>query len=229
MEEEKKEKKPLLGNKSIIIIAIAVLLIGAGAVLILTGNSKNLISTDKDKTENKTQDETSKPEDEPKRAIQKDLTDDAAFDILEKEKEEKLSDEVWSIGAVEVLAHSNNNYLVQYEQVETEGFSKQLLTIITIEDGNGIVKQLPGWVEGEVDITSYNFEYYETSTEQTNPVTEPDGSTMELPEEVDNEPEEPVENPGEQVEQPTEVEPTETEPTEAEPTDVEPVVPAENE
>ena len=226
MEEEKKEKKSLLGNKSIIIIAIAVVLIVAGTVLILTGNSKNLVSADK--KENKTQDETQKPEDDPKRAIQKGLTDDEAFNILVKEKEEKLLDEPWSIGSVDVLAHGDNNtYLVQYEQVETEGFSKQLLTIITVEEANSVVKQLPGWVEGEVDITSYNFDYYSTepvqeqaTPEPVNPTTTPDEEdTTELPGEVDNEPvnqpaEQPVDQPEEPVEQPTEVEP---------------VVPAENE
>ena len=177
MEEEKKKK---MGDKSIIIIAVAVLLIAAGAILILTGNNKSLLSNDK--KEEKKEEEIQEPTDDPKRGMDPTrLKDEDARELIDKAKQERLPEEPWSVGMAKVIAHGNNDtFLVDYEQVDEEGFVSHLLTIITYKDGVGTVGELPGWFEGERDLAEYGFVTYEDETTQE-PVEEPQEPTEEVP------------------------------------------------
>lgn len=182
MEEEKAPKKK---NKSVLILIAAIIFIAAGAVLILTGNNKNLLGDDKEKETPNTEED--QKDDDTKRSAGKELSNEQALTILVEKYNESFSAETWSIQSViSVVSGDNNAYLVTYEEVTAEGTTATKQTIITINDGLSTA-ELPGWLEGERDVSSYNFgnqtaEPTETPSEPEQPVEEP------------TEPEQPVEN-----------------------------------
>ncbi len=189
-EKETKEKEPKKNNKATLIIFAAIVFIVAGAVLILTGNNIKLLNgNDKDGTEEK-----DKPTDDPKRGTNQELTVEEAKKILDDKKASDFPDSEWTIDeVVSVLRGDNNTYLVTYKTT-TDGNTDELQTIIFIENGVSNV-ELPGWHEGERDLTSYNFGNAATPDEPGEPpVEEPTEPPVEEPAEP------PVEGPTEPAE-----------------------------
>lgn len=173
VEEKKAPKK---NNTPMLVIGLAVLLIVAGIVLIVTGNNKSFLAKDKD--------ENVPQEDGNREVTPVELKVDNAIELIEKEKIKANED--WTLGNLEIIARGNNNtFLVKYDK-EYDTNLETVQTIITY-DGENWTVEFPGWPEGSVDLTSYNFVYNN---------------------------EEPIEDPTEQpVEEPTE-QPTVEEPTE---------------
>lgn len=214
MEEEKVVKKG--NNKSLLIIAVAIILIVIGVVLIVTGNNKSFIANDK-KEDKQEQENT----DNPTRHIVKGLTNEEAERIIIEKKDTEYAEELWTIGSAVVVAYNDNNeYLVKYSEIDSEFFARELMTIIQVIDGKSEVEQLPGWVEGEKDLTSYNFVFYEDNTNEEPVVEEPvvEEPQLDVPA-IDETNENPpsIETPAmdnQIVETPENVEPTEPEKTE---------------
>lgn len=154
-------------NKSLLVIVIAILLIGVGVVLILTGNNKSFLVDDKSNSntnenkENQDGQNNQEPIDESQRnIIPQSISQEEIVSIILQKKNEDFSEETWYIGAVYTVAHDENNekYLVKYEEVEEDGTIRNLLTIVTVL-GNEKYVEMPGWEEGERDLTVYNFIY----------------------------------------------------------------------
>lgn len=165
------------GNKSRLVLLLAVLLIAAGVVLIVTGNNKSFIAKDKPKEENKQEEPKEDEPEDVNRGNVATLTEESAKEILNQKKESDLKDETWTIGEVTILAEGNNkSYLISYEKVNEDGSIDVLQTIISIENGVGIV-ELPGWFEGERELDSYEFVYNNDETEDgpgDEPIEEPE-------------------------------------------------------
>ena len=148
-------------SKSKLFMLLAVLLIAAGGILIATGNNKSFVSKDEPKEENKNQEveQGNQEQEDTKRGNKDELDAETAKDIIAKKKASDLSDEAWDLGDVSVIAKGNNNsYLVTYEKINEDGTTELLQTVISIENGNGVV-ELPGWFEGERDLNDYEFVY----------------------------------------------------------------------
>ncbi|MBQ9658209.1 MAG: hypothetical protein IJV31_05525 [Clostridia bacterium] len=95
-----------------------------------------------------------------------------AYGILNKYKNEKLSDANWYIGKVKLIAHGDNNtYWVSYEEKNLDGYTTSVGAIIEYKDGKWTT-DLPG-LSGTSDeeMSKYNFVNYnnenleETGTE----------------------------------------------------------------
>ena len=171
--EEQKTKK----NKTpMIVMAIAVVLILAGVVLLVTGNNKSFLGSD-DKKENKNTEEQEKPveptepEDDPNRGlVPVVLSEEEVIQLILNKKQSEFSDETWSLGAVTIIGHDEKNekFLVSYEEIGEDGTVVVKQTIVSVLNEEKNV-ELPGWIEGERDLTVYNFIIGEV-VEPTEPV-----------------------------------------------------------
>lgn len=204
--QKKKNNTPML------IMLVAVLLIGAGIALVMTGNNNALFGKGKDSGEG--------TENDPTRTnIPTELTVEKATQLIKAEQEKDPSD-IWTLGEVKIVAKGDNQtYLITYEKTIEEG-TDVLQTIVTNSAGEWVI-EMPGWFEGEKDLESYNFVYENETVEPPveEPVETPTDEPVETPVEepvetpVEEPAEEPVETPAEEpVETPAE-EPVET-PTE---------------
>lgn len=155
MEKEKATKKK---NSSIIIMLLAVLLIAAGVGLIVTGNNKDFWNG-KDKEEEQVDDQGDEEDDIPDRArVQYGVSEDEIQELLDETKAKDFPEETWVVGSVEIIGHDENNekLLVSYGEVHedlTIIFKQTIVTNINDE----LSVELPGWIEGERDLTVYNF------------------------------------------------------------------------
>lgn len=167
MEENAKKSK-----KSLLVIVFAIVLIGVGAALIVTGNNKSFLKEDKkESNENKNENKEETPQDDPQRGIVPvTLTKEDVINLIFQKKNEELSEETWSVGNVEIIAHDENyeKYLVSYEEINEDGTVRILQTIVTVIADEKYV-ELPGWEEGQRDLTVYNF-IYETIETPIEPV-----------------------------------------------------------
>ena len=95
-----------------------------------------------------------------------------AYGILNKYKNEKLSDANWYIGKVKLIAHGDNNtYWVSYEEKNLDGYTTSVGAIIEYKDGKWTT-DLPGFSgTSDEEMSKYNFVNYnnenleETGTE----------------------------------------------------------------
>ena len=104
--------------------------------------------------------ETEKAKDTKTTSVEK-MTIELAYGILNKYKAEHVSDSSWYIGKVELKAHGDNNtYLVYYDEVNSDGYTTTLGTIIEYKNGKWTT-DLPGF-NGMIDddFTKYNFVDY---------------------------------------------------------------------
>ena len=203
MEEEKEVKK---NNKPIILIAVAALLIIAGVALIATGNNKSFLSK-KDEPAPEEKDEKPKEDDiddQNRGVLPINITVEEVTELINNKKNAEYSEESWQVGTINIVAHDENNekYLVTYEEIQEDGTIVNKQTIVSVLNNEKSV-ELPGWVEGERDLTVYNFIYESVNNDQ--PVEEPTIEEPTIEEPVVEEPvvEEPV------VEEPTIEEPDE--------------------
>lgn len=160
MEGAKKSKT------SIYIIVIAILLIAAGVVLIMTGNNKSFIEkkdTKKPSEEEKQEEEQNKEEEIPDRGLDPYYVDeDIILDLIVEKKNSEFTEENWGVQNVTLIAHDEEGakILVSYEEVHEDASTILKQTIVSILNGEKSV-ELPGWIEGERDLTVYNFIPYE--------------------------------------------------------------------
>lgn len=152
MEEQKVVKK---SSAPIYIIIFAILLIAAGAVLIFTGNNKSFW----DKKEPK-EEEKDKPDDKTpnKGLVPTVITDEDALYYIEQHKKAVGKEFAWEAKNAKIIGHDENyeKYLVVFDEVGTDGTVVSKQTIISLLPDEKWV-ELPGWVEGERDLTVYNF------------------------------------------------------------------------
>ena len=192
---EEKQKK---GKTSLYVIILAILLIGVGAGLIVTGNNKSFLKEKKtennESNENKDKEnDKEQPTEDPQRGVVPAiLTEEQVINLIVQNKNKDMPNETWSVGRVEIIAHDENNekFLVIYEELNEDGTVRNLFTIVTVL-GEDYFVELPGWEENERDLTIYNFIYYETeSDEEITPVEpnnqEESGEITENNETVDN-------------------------------------------
>lgn len=170
--EEVKETPKKKNNNAMYLLVAAVLFILVGVGLIATGNNKSFLSDDKEEKENNEDDvnKVNKPVE---------LTEEDVEKILKDQKENEFSTETWSIGVTNIVAKGDNNsYLVLYEEVSEDGTVTVKQTVIAVENGEGKA-ELPGWLEGEKDLSSYNFVNVNSPVEPENPTepTEPENPT----------------------------------------------------
>lgn len=162
--EEVKEA-PKKKNNAMYLVAAAVLFILVGVGLIATGNNKSFLNNDEKEKEK--QDVVDEPNKGNKPA---ELTDEDVEKILKDQKEKELSTETWNIGMANIVAKGDNNsYLVLYEEMLEDGTVTVKQTVVVMENGEGKA-ELPGWVEGEKDLSAYNFVNVD---EPTTPVEQP--------------------------------------------------------
>lgn len=169
--EELKET-PKKKNNSMYLFVAALLFILVGVGLIATGNNKSFLSDEKKESE--------KDEDDVNKGNKPvELTEEDIEKILKDQKEKDFSTETWSVGVTNIVAKGDNNsYLVLFEEISDDGIVTVKQTVITMENGEAKA-ELPGWLEGEKDLTSYNFVNLDEPTdtpEPTNP-TEPSDPT----------------------------------------------------
>ena len=140
----------------------AVVLIAAGAILIVTGNNKNLLGNDTKEApkeeEKKEEPKEDEPKEDPKRSTPRELTIDEAYQILQEQYAlGNHAEEGWSIQAVlSIEAGLNNSFFVAYEEIGSDGLPYEKVTIIFLYDGSSSA-ELPGWFEGERDVSEYHF------------------------------------------------------------------------
>ena len=230
MEEETKVTKK--NNNPLLIIGLAAVLIICGIALIVTGNNKSFLSKDKENDTPAPVDPEPTPEPDPiddgqRGIVPHALSDETALQLLVEKKESDFADATWSLGVVKVIGHDEKDekFLVEYEEYAEDSTISTKQTIISVVNGEQSV-ELPGWVEGERDITVYNFIMYDeesTDPEPTVPVeqdpTVPVEQDPTVP--VEQDPTVPVEqDPTAPVEQDSTapVEPEPTTPVEPEPT-----------
>ena len=201
MEEDKKVKK---NNKPMILIAAAALLIIAGVALIVTGNNKSFLAKEEPKQEEKDDDTKDDDviDDQNRGVVPISITVEEITELINNKKLAEYSEETWQVGAINIVAHDENNekYLVTYEEIQEDGTIVYKQTIVSVLNDEKSV-ELPGWVEGERDLTVYNFIYETINNDQ--PIEEPIEEPVEEP--VEQPIEEPVEQPVEEpVDQPVE-------------------------
>ena len=182
MEAEKSVKK---NNTPLLIMLAAVLLIVAGVVLIVTGNNKSFMEKKETKEPNK---EEQKPTDEdnedeiPDKGLTPTVvTEDEIINLLVQTKEKDFPGETWRVEGVVLLGHDEENekILISYNEVQEDSTIVTKQTIVSILNGEKSV-ELPGWVEGERDLTVYNFISYDSKTETNEGKSAiPEGSSAE--------------------------------------------------
>lgn len=175
MEEQKVVKK---NNTPIILIGLAVLLILTGIGLIVTGNNKSFFDNDKGKEkEQNTEVEPDQPtevdDDSQRGIIPNVITEDEVLQLITITKEMQFPNETWHVQYVNIIGHDEKNekFLVSYGEVNEEASVVEKQTIVSVLNGSKNV-ELPGWIEGQRDLTVYNFimdELVEPSTDQTTP------------------------------------------------------------
>ncbi len=92
-----------------------------------------------------------------------------AYGILNKYKNENLSNANWYIGKVKLIAHGDNNtYRVSYEEKNLDGYTTLLGAIIEYKNGKWTTN-LPGFSgTSEEEMNKYNFvNYNNEDTEET--------------------------------------------------------------
>lgn len=165
MEGAKKSKT------SIYIIVIAILLIVAGVVLIMTGNNKSFIEKKDTKkpAEEEKKEEEPKDEDIPDRILDPYYIDEEiVLDLIVEKKNNEFPGENWSVQNVNLIGHDEEGekILVSYDEVHEDSSTVLKQTIVSILNGEKSV-ELPGWIEGERDLTVYNFIPYEKLDKNT--------------------------------------------------------------
>ena len=181
MEEENKVVKK--NNNPILIIGLALVLIICGVALIVTGNNKSFLAKDKEEPAPVEPEPTPEPQPEPiddgqRGMVPHALSDEAALQLMVEKKEADFSDATWSIGVVKVIGHdeTDEKFLVEYEEYAEDSTISTKQTIISVVNGEQTV-ELPGWVEGERDLTVYNFSMYEDEENAVVDPTVPDEPT----------------------------------------------------
>lgn len=142
------EKVAKTSNKSKLIIILAILIIGAGVVFMVTGSRDQKGNSKKEDEVNETNKGTQLFK----------LSDEEARVILQEMRDYGYPEANWTIKDVKVIAYGNNNsYLISYTHVEGKE-STALKTIITVELDASNVLEFPGW-SYERDLTEYEFKY----------------------------------------------------------------------
>ena len=93
--------------------------------------------------------------------IKTNMSIELAYGILNKYKNENLSDADWYITDVKLIAHGDNNtYWVNYKDYNLDGYEESAATIIQYKDGKWIT-DLPGFTgTSEEEMSKYNFINY---------------------------------------------------------------------
>ena len=149
-EEPVQNKK---NNTPMLIVVVALLLIGAGVALVMTGNNKALFGNETKKEEAKQNTDVPTSQKNPNEI----LTEEEALRILEADRAANHAEEGWVIGSIKILGKSSkqNANLVQYEEV-TGDIIVVKQTVFSYSE-EGWTADLPGWLEGERDLTDYDF------------------------------------------------------------------------
>ena len=90
-----------------------------------------------------------------------DMSVELAYGILNKYKNENLSDVNWYIGKVKMIAHGDDNtYWVSYDEVNLDGYIATVGAIIKYKNGKWIT-DLPGFSgTSDEEMSKYNFVNY---------------------------------------------------------------------
>ena len=156
MEKEKTSKK---NNSSVVIMLLAILMIAAGVGLIVTGNNKSLWD-DKEKDNKGEQQEQPDDEDDiPDRArVQYGISEEEIEELLIETKANDFPEETWEVSNIMIIGHDENNekLLISYGEIGDDLTIVYKQTIVSLLNGEASV-ELPGWNEGERDLTVYNF------------------------------------------------------------------------
>lgn len=161
MEEEKVAKKSKI---PMILMVAAVVLILAGVGLIMTGNNKSFIGKDepnepKESDEQITEQLPDNTENEPPRVVVPiTITNEEVLQLINERKQLDFPEETWQAQSVVIVGHDSENekYLVSYDEIDELGNITKKQTIVTVFTDSKYV-ELPGWNEGERDLTVYNF------------------------------------------------------------------------
>ena len=143
-------------NTSIIIILLAVVMIATGIILIVTGNNKSFWNEKKDKKTNENKNDEEKIP--PKGLVPNNVTEEEIAQLLIETKEAEFPNETWTVDYVKIVGHDEENerLLVSYCEVHEDFSMTVKQTIVSILNGDKRA-ELPGWLEGERDLTVYNF------------------------------------------------------------------------
>ena len=89
------------------------------------------------------------------------MSTELAYGILNKYKNENLSDTNWYIGKTKLIAHGDNNtYWVSYEECNLDGYTETVGAIIEYKDGKWTT-HLPGFSGiSDETMSKYNFVNY---------------------------------------------------------------------
>lgn len=170
MEEKGTVKK---SNAPMLIMLAAVLLIVAGVVLIVTGNNKSFWEKEEPKEGNKEENKQNPNHninEIPSKKIKPGIvTEEELVQLITETKKRDFPGETWEVGEVKLLAHDEEDekVLISYTEVHEDLTIVTKQTIVTILNEEKMV-ELPGWAEGERDLTVYNFIDY---THEDSPVT----------------------------------------------------------
>ena len=142
---------------SIAILFVSVLLIVVGGALILTGNNKSLVNN-KDSEKKESNEQEQKLEEIFKKKNPLGISEDEIKELILEKKNNEYPDEKWSVGSVEIVGHDikDERLLVTYYEVHEDESIIIKQTIVSVINGEKVV-ELPGWAEGERDLTVYNF------------------------------------------------------------------------
>jgi len=155
MEEKNKTGQITFGTYAVIVIIVfLVLLVGILAGMLIQKNqdekvintNKNVLAENKTDKESAVESDKDKTNNEEKKEnnSKEEMTTDLAYNILKKYKEEKLKDAGWKLGKVELVAHGDNDtYLVGYEEINDDGYTDYVSTIIEYKNGKWTT-DLPG-------------------------------------------------------------------------------------
>ena len=165
MEEQKKVKK---SSAPIYVMIFAVLLIVAGVVLIVTGNNKSFWEKKEPKKENEQEKQEEKKEETPNRGlIPPVVTEEEVLQLINNTKLVEYPEENYGVDFVTLIAHDEENekILVSYGEFQADASVVVKQTIVSILNGEKSV-ELPGWIEGERDLTVYNFIMYDEDEDE---------------------------------------------------------------
>jgi len=160
MEEQKKVKK---SSAPIYVMIFAVLLIVAGVVLIVTDNNKSFWEKKEPKKENEQEKQEEENEETPNRGlIPPVVTEEEVLQLINNTKLVEYPEENYGVDFVTLIAHDEENekILVSYGEFQADASVVVKQTIVSILNGEKSV-ELPGWIEGERDLTVYNFIMYD--------------------------------------------------------------------
>lgn len=160
--------KILKSKKSLIIVGVSLLLIIAGAVLILTGNNKSFIQKPKPGEENP---DNNKPDDT--KPIVKVFTKADVMSLVYQFKALNNIQENWYVGDSAVLAHNadNSKYLVRYKAVLEDGSTKEYESIVENVEGE-LKMDVPGWDVDSKPLDEFQFIYYQEGAEDYDPMNQ---------------------------------------------------------